>query len=63
MTLLRWFRNLLHDENGQDLVEYALVVATVSLVLISSVNSLSQSIVSLYQSMTADVASIGQTGR
>jgi Flp pilus assembly pilin Flp len=63
MNLFRWLHNLLHDDNGQDLVEYALVVATVSLVLISSVNSLSQAIVSLYQSMTADVASIGQTGR
>ena len=51
------------EESGQDLVEYALVVATVALVLISSVNNLSQGIVSLYESMTADLASIGQTGR
>ncbi len=51
------------EEEGQDLVEYALVVATVALVLISAVNNLSQGIVSLYESMTGDLASIGQTGQ
>ncbi len=51
------------EEEGQDLVEYALVVATVALVLITAVNNLSQGIVSLYQSMTGDLASIGQTGQ
>ena len=53
----------LREEEGQDLVEYALVVATVALVLISAVNNLSQGIVSLYESMTGDLASIGQTGQ
>ena len=51
------------EEDGQDLVEYALVVATVALVLISAVNNLSIGIVSLYESMTGDLASIGQTGQ
>ena len=53
----------LREEDGQDLVEYALVVATVALVLITAVNNLSQGIVSLYESMTGDLASIGQTGQ
>ncbi len=53
----------LREEEGQDLVEYALVVATVALVLISAVNNLSNGIVSLYESMTADLSSIGQTGQ
>jgi len=52
----------LREEDGQDLVEYALVVATVALVLISAVNNLSQGIVSLYESMTGDLQSIGTTG-
>lgn len=51
------------EEEGQDLVEYALVVATVALVLISAVNNLSLGIVSLYESMTGDLSSIGQTGQ
>ena len=51
----------IRDEQGQDLVEYALIVAAVGLALITTVNQLSQGIVSLYQSITADLASIGQT--
>jgi Flp pilus assembly pilin Flp len=51
----------IRDEQGQDLVEYALIVAAVGLALITTVNQLSQGIVSLYQSITGDLASIGTT--
>jgi Flp pilus assembly pilin Flp len=51
--------NFLRDEQGQDLVEYALIVAAVGLALITTVNQLSQGIVSLYQSITGDLSSIG----
>jgi len=53
----------LRDEQGQDLVEYALLVAAVGLALIATVNTLSQNIVSLYQSITQGVASIGAGGQ
>lgn len=53
------FLRLLKEEQGQDLVEYALIVAAVGLALITTVNQLSQGIVSLYSSMTADLSSIG----
>jgi len=53
--LIRFIR----DEQGQDLVEYALIVAAVGLALITTVNQLSAAIVSLYQSITGDLASIG----
>ena len=49
----------LREEDGQDLVEYALIVAAVGLALITTVNQLSQGIVSLYQSITGDLSSIG----
>ena len=49
----------LREETGQDLVEYALIVAAVGLALITTVNQLSQVIVSLYQSITGDLSSIG----
>jgi Flp pilus assembly pilin Flp len=49
----------IRDEQGQDLVEYALIVAAVGLALITTVNQLSAGIVSLYQSITNDLASIG----
>jgi pilus assembly protein Flp/PilA len=51
--------NLLRDEQGQDLVEYALIVAAVGLALITTVNQLSAGVVSLYQSITGDLSSIG----
>jgi pilus assembly protein Flp/PilA len=50
---------LIRDEQGQDLVEYALIVAAVGLALITTVNQLQAGIVSLYQSITGDLASIG----
>jgi pilus assembly protein Flp/PilA len=53
--LIRFWR----DEQGQDLVEYALIVAAVGLALITTVNTLSQGISSLYSSITADLSSIG----
>jgi pilus assembly protein Flp/PilA len=52
---------LIREEQGQDLVEYALIVAAVGLALITTVNQLSQGIVSLYQSITGDLSSIGTT--
>jgi Flp pilus assembly pilin Flp len=53
--LIRFWR----DEQGQDLVEYALIVAAVGLALITTVNTISQGISSLYSSITADLSSIG----
>ena len=53
----------IHDEQGQDLVEYALIVAAVGLALITTVNQLSQGVVSLYQSITGDLSSIGATAQ
>ena len=52
----------LREERGQDLVEYALIVAAVGLALIATVNQLSVAIVSLYQSITQGLASIGAGG-
>ena len=53
--LVRFIR----EDQGQDLVEYALIVAAVGLALITTVNQLSAGIVSLYQSITGDLSSIG----
>ena len=50
------------DEQGQDLVEYALIVAAIGLALVTTVNNLSQAVVSLYSSITQGLASIGAGG-
>ena len=57
------FVRLLHEETGQDLVEYALIVAAVGLALITTVNQLSTAIVSLYSSITQGLTSIGASGQ
>ena len=54
---------LIKEEQGQDLVEYALIVAAVGLALITTVNTLSTAIVSLYSSITQGLTSIGATGQ
>jgi len=51
--------SFIREDQGQDLVEYALIVAAVGLALITTVNQLSAGIVSLYQSITGDLSSIG----
>lgn len=55
--------SLIRDEQGQDLVEYALIVAAVGLALITTVNQLSTAIVSLYSSITQGLTSIGAAGQ
>ncbi len=57
--LIRLWKN----EEGQDLVEYALIVAAVGLALITTVNNLSAAVVSLYSSITEGLASIGATAQ
>ena len=54
---------LARDEKGQDLVEYALIVAAVGLALITTVNQLSTAIVSLYSSITQGLTSICASGQ
>jgi Flp pilus assembly pilin Flp len=59
----KFFLQLWKEEQGQDLVEYALIVAAVGLALITTVNQLSTAVVSLYSSITQGLTSIGATGQ
>ncbi len=54
---------LWQEDDGQDLVEYALIVAAVGLALITTVNQLSTAVVSLYSSITQGLTSIGASGQ
>ena len=62
-SMKQFILRLARDEQGQDLVEYALIVAAVGLALISTVNQLSTAIVSLYSSITQGLTSIGASGQ
>jgi Flp pilus assembly pilin Flp len=61
--LKRFLLRLWKEEQGQDLVEYALIVAAVGLALITTVTQLSQAVVSLYSSITEGLTSIGASGQ
>jgi pilus assembly protein Flp/PilA len=56
-------KRFLLDEQAQDLVEYALIVAAVGLALIATVGQLSTAISSVYQSIIAGLATIGAGGQ
>jgi pilus assembly protein Flp/PilA len=48
-------RSLLCDESGQDLIEYALIAALVSIIAISGLNSLSSKINSEFTKVGGDL--------
>jgi Flp pilus assembly pilin Flp len=57
------FLRFLREEQGQDLVEYALIVAAIGLALVAVVGQLSTAISSVYQSIIAGLATIGAGGQ
>jgi len=59
---IRFMTRFVRDEQGQDLVEYALLVAAIGLALVATVNQLSTQIASLYSSITQGLGSIGTSG-
>ena len=62
-NLKHMMMRLWREDDGQDLVEYALIVAAVGLALITTVNQLTTAVVSLYSSITQGLASIGASGQ
>jgi Flp pilus assembly pilin Flp len=50
------------DEQGQDLVEYALIIAAVGLALITTVTTLSQAVGGVYQSMVGQLTGVDWQG-
>jgi len=48
------------DTEGQDLIEYALLVATIALGMIVTMKNIATAISSLYESISTGLATIGQ---
>lgn len=48
-------KSLLHDESGQDLIEYALIAALIALVAITGLNGLSTKINSEFTKIGSDL--------
>jgi pilus assembly protein Flp/PilA len=51
------FKNLLHDESGQDLIEYALVAALIALGAIVSMKALATGISTAFSTISSDLTS------
>jgi Flp pilus assembly pilin Flp len=52
-------RSFLQDEQGQDIVEYALVVAAVCLTLIATVSQLARAVSGVYSSIVETITGVG----
>jgi pilus assembly protein Flp/PilA len=50
-------QNLLRDENGQDLIEYALVAALIGLAAVAALNTLSGDVKGLFNSIGSALSS------
>jgi len=49
------YSNFLKDESGQDMIEYALVVALVGLFAITTLRSLATEIAAIFTTITSDL--------
>ncbi|HKY23336.1 MAG TPA: Flp family type IVb pilin [Vicinamibacterales bacterium] len=57
--MLQWFNRLLHDEEGQDLVEYAFLIVFIALVAVVGANQLGISLRNFYNTIGTTLTSIG----
>ncbi len=56
MTLLNYVRQLARNEEGQDLLEYALLVALIALVAIGAVAAAGTSVNSIFSNIAGQLA-------
>ena len=56
-SLKRMLSNLLHDESGQDLIEYALVAAIVALGAITAMTALATSVSTTFSTVASKLTS------
>mgnify|MGYP003573748351 CR=1 FL=1 len=57
--MLAQFKNLWVDESGQDLVEYALLVALIAIVVIAALNILGPIIATVFNNIASNLQSAG----
>ena len=50
---MKIFKNLLHDESGQDLIEYALVAALIALGAVAAMRTLATSINTAFSAISS----------
>ena len=58
MAFYLWLKNLLDGEEGQDLVEYALLVGLIVIIAIVAVTSAGQSVQAIFQNIAAQLQGV-----
>ena len=58
MAFYLWLKNLLVGEEGQDLVEYALLVGLIVIIAIVAVTSAGQSVQAIFQNIAAQLQGV-----
>jgi pilus assembly protein Flp/PilA len=61
-NLITRMRNLTRDDAGQDLLEYALLVALIALVAVAAVKSSGQAVNSIFTSVASQLQNAAQAG-
>jgi pilus assembly protein Flp/PilA len=55
--MLVFFKSLLHDESGQDLIEYALIAALIALAAVAGMKTVGTGIVGAFNSVSTQLNS------
>ena len=55
MTMINRIRTIVREESGQDLIEYAMLVALISLVAVAAVTNSGQAINSIFSSVASQL--------
>jgi Flp pilus assembly pilin Flp len=58
VPLYLWLKNLLDGEEGQDLVEYALLVGLIVIIAVVAVTSAGQSIQTIFQNIAGQLNAV-----
>jgi Flp pilus assembly pilin Flp len=59
MSLYFWLKNLLESDEGQDLIEYALLVGLIVIITIVAVTSAGQSVQKIFQNIATQLSGVG----
>ena len=61
-NLITRMRTLMRDDSGQDLLEYALLVALIALVAVAAVKSSGQAVNSIFSTVASQLQNAAQAG-
>lgn len=56
LRLYVWFECLRHDEKGQDLVEYALLVSLIALACVAGLNTIATAVNNIFTKISTSLA-------